>query len=132
MTKTCKNDGCTTSAGARERAVESPTFQPRVDVVEHPDRLVLLFDVPGADEKTLHVELEDRSLTISAELESSPPEGLTLLHREYSTGSYTRRFCLPAEVERDAIEARYENGVLTVTVPKAKAPEPRRIQVTTL
>ncbi len=123
-TETCRPNCCPPIAEE-----STPTFQPRVDIVEQPDRLELLFDVPGADESTLEVELEDRSLTIRAKLESSPPEGLPLVHSEYTTGNYLRRFCLPTEVERDAIEARYEDGVLEVTLPKAKAVTPRRIEI---
>ena len=106
-----------------------PTFRPRCDIAETEKGLVLIADVPGAKPDSLDISLERRELTIRAEVDDEPPEGMSPLYREYQVGDYERRFTLSGDFETDAIEAELKNGVLTLSVPKAAEPEARRIEV---
>ncbi|MHC1592410.1 MAG: Hsp20/alpha crystallin family protein [Candidatus Helarchaeales archaeon] len=103
---------------------------PLMDIKEDKDKYILKMDLPGIDKKDVKIEIEkDRIFEIRAEYkteEEEKDEGY--LRRERSQRSYFRRFMLPQEVEADKVQAKLENGVLTVTIPK-KAPveEPKKV-----
>ena len=84
-------------------------------------------DVPGAAPDGLNVNVEQGTLTIEAA--SRLPTGGTLLHQEFEPVVYRRRFDLGDRVDMEHIGARLENGVLEVTLPKAKETQPHKIEV---
>lgn len=84
--------------------------------------------IPGVEAEELQIVLEKGALTISGERKDRKEEGKEL-RRERGTGSFRKTVTLPAQIEADGISAEYRNGVLTVTVPKAEAAKPRRIEV---
>ena len=106
-----------------------PTFRPRCDIVETEEGLTILADMPGARAETLDVSIEGRELTIRAEVEDHAPEGMSPMIREYEVGDWERRFQVSAEIDAEAIEARLKDGVLTLTLPRAKETQARRIEV---
>lgn len=78
---------------------------------------------PGLERKDFNIELENHTLTISAEKEESKEEkedNNGYFRKEYSFNSFCRSFALPENVKEGAIDAKYENGVLKLTVPKEK------------
>ncbi|WP_435127189.1 Hsp20/alpha crystallin family protein [Halobaculum sp. D14] len=93
-----------------------------VDVAETDDDVVVTADLPGFDADDIEVSVADRELSLSAEHEQRREEERdeeTHYHlRERSTQSVTRRLRLPAEVNETEATAEFENGVLTVTLPK--------------
>lgn len=104
-------------------------FAPRTDVYETADSLVLVADVPGAADGDISVTFEGDVLTVEARVESRELEGLALGHREYEVGNYRRTFTVHTPIDRDAITASTNDGVLRVTLPKAKEARVQRIQV---
>eukprot|EP00475_Leptophrys_vorax_P027177 TRINITY_DN3874_c0_g1_i1.p1 TRINITY_DN3874_c0_g1~~TRINITY_DN3874_c0_g1_i1.p1 ORF type:complete len:124 (-),score=21.18 TRINITY_DN3874_c0_g1_i1:153-494(-) len=99
-----------------------------VDVKETPEAFKFVADLPGLRKEEVKVQVEDNNLlTISGERSREVKEETEKFHRvERSTGKFLRRFRLPENVEVDKISASSENGVLTVTVPKMKPPEPKK------
>jgi HSP20 family protein len=108
----------------------SDLWTPPVDVEETPDHLILTAELPGMSHEHIDVELEDGVLTIQGEKkEQQKAEGTQGLLYERRWGSFTRRFTLPRAVDAGGITANFENGILTVYVPKAEEAKGRKIQI---
>ena len=106
-------------------------WAPPVDVEETPDELVLTAEIPGLKREDMEIELEDGVLTIQGEKkEERKNEGTQGLLYERRWGSFTRRFTLPRAVDANGITATYEQGILTVRVPKAEEAKGRKIEIT--
>ena len=103
---------------------------PALDVWETDEELVYAFDLPGIPEDEIEVELEDGSLTVSAERERQHQESDDRFYRfERRFGTFSRTIGLPQGVDESGINADYKNGVLEVHVRKPEQPKPQRIQV---
>ena len=103
---------------------------PRTNVAETEAAYVIALEVPGVEEQDVQVELHDSELTIRAERKAeTEQEGRTWHRVEQAYGSMTRTIRLPKEVDRSGVEAVLRKGILTVTVPKAAATRPARVQV---
>lgn len=108
---------------------------PAVNVRELADEFRIEVAAPGFNKEDFNINVENNVLTISSEKEqeqAEPREGETVSRREYMYGSFQRSFNLPTSANSDQINARYENGVLRITIPKreeAKTKAPRRIDV---
>lgn len=101
-------------------------FSPRMDVSESDKEICIRADMPGMDEKDIHLSLENNTLTISGEKRVEKEEkGLTYHRMERSYGSFSRSIGLPEGVDFDRIDAKFKNGVLTVNIPK---PETTAVQ----
>ncbi|KAL5209650.1 hypothetical protein ABZP36_005273 [Zizania latifolia] len=98
----------------------------RIDWKETPEAHVFKADVPGLNKEEVKVEVEDGNiLQISGERNQEQEEKTDTWHRvERSSGKFLRRFRLPDNAKPEQIKASMENGVLTVTVPKAEVKEP--------
>lgn len=94
-----------------------------VDVVEWDGEFVVIADLPGFEKADIDLRLTDNTLHIEAEhkAEEEEFEGEHYLHRERARTDVSRTVPLPEDVDEDAVSATYENGVLTVTLPKAHA-----------
>jgi HSP20 family protein len=114
-----------------ERTRERLVFSPRVDIHETEDALVIMADLPGVRTNNLSIHLEKRVLTIHGRVDEIAPAGYSPLYQEYEVGDYERRFTLAGDFDIDNVEAELENGVLRLTIPKAPAPEAKRVQVRT-
>ena len=103
---------------------------PSLDVWETPTEVVFAFDLPGIPEDEISIEVNDETLTISAErakTEETNEDGFYRFERRY--GTFARAVGLPQGVDQDNISARYENGVLEVRVPKPEEPKPKKIEL---
>ena len=101
-----------------------------LDVHENNDTYTIVADLPGVNADDISIQFHDDVLTISAEThqEKSESNGNMLVQeRRYGKASRSLRF--PVHVNSSAVEADYNNGVLTVSVPKADEVKPRRIAV---
>jgi len=112
-----------------ERIRERRVYTPRTDIYETKHDLVLVMDVPGADEKSVEIMLEKSVLTINAYPAFERPEGLTLAYAEYGEGDYQRSFSVSNEIDREHIEANVSDGVLYLRLPKAPSAKPQKITV---
>ena len=117
---------------AEEGTRPGRTFVPEVDIYETPEMLHLWADMPGVDEKSVHLNLADGVLTIEGNVGVKEYENLAPVYTEYNVGNYLRRFTLSNDIDSDKITARVTNGVLELTLPKAERAKPRRIDVTTV
>ncbi len=104
---------------------------PASDVVETEAAFRVVLDLPGLEAKDLQIQVENDTLTVQAERRLSEPGKDETIHRsERAAGTYFRSFALPKTVDATKVEAKYESGVLTVTLPKREEAKPRTIQVT--
>lgn len=104
------------------------TYYLPVDVFESDDAYTLLASVPGFREDQVEVTFEDGILSIKAKAEQHKAPG-RWLRQERPFGSFVRRLELPQQSETGKISAQFENGVLTITVPKAAKPQPVKIPI---
>jgi HSP20 family protein len=112
-----------------ERIRERLAFVPRADIYETSEAIVVVADVPGVDEESLDITLENSTLTIIGYVEPMQPEGQRLAHAEYRVGDYERAFTLSDQIDRDGIQATIKDGVLRLVLPKVKEAQLRKIPV---
>lgn len=106
-----------------------PVYTPRVDIRETETDVLVVADMPGVDEKSVSVDVEGSELRIAGTFVLSAPEGYSLSHHEYTTGTFARAFSLGDQIDRAGIRAVVANGVLELTLPKAKVTQVRKIKV---
>lgn len=102
-----------------------------VDIKETDTAVVVEASVPGFKPEELEVTIEEGVLTIQAQREGSAESKDGYLRRERHWGSLYRQVALPWEVQSDQAEANFDNGVLTITLPKAPSSPPVKVQVST-
>ena len=117
------------AATREERTVPGRFYVPPADVWETEDALAVAMEVPGVARDAVAIELKDDVLRVEARVDPAKYEGLEPVYTEYGVGHWARAFALPDTVDRERIEARLEDGVLTLTLPKAAEARPRRIAV---
>ena len=117
------------AATREERTVPGRFYVPPADVWETEDALAVAMEVPGVAREAVQIELKDDVLRVEARVDAAKYEGLEPVYAEYGVGHWARAFALPERVDRERIEARLEDGVLTLTLPKAAEARPRRIPV---
>jgi HSP20 family protein len=101
-----------------------------VDVVENKDDFIIKASVPGINPDDLDVSYADDTLTIKGEVKADNEVKENQYHlRERRYGSFARSISLPTKIKGDAIEAAYQNGVLTLRLPKAEEVKPKRIAI---
>lgn len=107
------------------------TWAPAVDIFENEHELVVKADLPDVDPKDLDIRVENNLLTIRGErkFEKKSNEG-NYLRVERSYGSFARSFSLANTVNSEAIKADYQNGVLSLSIPKREEAKPKQIKVT--
>jgi len=106
------------AAASTPGSQEPRTVRPRTDVVETKDALILTADLPGADESSIDLRLEEDVLVLLARPLTTEPEGWSLAWSEFGTNPYERRFRIGAEIDPAGIEAQLESGRLRVTLKK--------------
>ena len=106
------------------------TWAPVVDIYETENELVLKADWPDINEKDLDVRVENNMLSIGGERKfEQPVKEDNYLRIERTYGSFSRSFGLPNTVNTEAIKAEYENGVLTVELPKRAESKPKQVKI---
>ncbi|ARA92597.1 hypothetical protein AWN76_005050 [Rhodothermaceae bacterium RA] len=106
-------------------------WTPRVDLAETPDAYRIYMDLPGLSKEAVEIHYQDGTLTVSGErvFAERNREGVTHTHIERVGGPFFRAFTLPQAIDAARIKATYEDGVLTIHVPKAEVNQPRRISI---
>ena len=100
-----------------------------MDIYRAGDRYVLQCDLPGIDPDSLDVNVEGTVLTISAERKRHGEEGTQWIASERLTGTFRRQLTLGDDVDSEKIQATYDNGVVTLTLPIREQAKPRRIEI---
>jgi HSP20 family protein len=113
-----------------DQATTSRPWAPSVDILETQNDLVLKADVPGIEQKDIDIQIENGTLTLKGERKFEKQEDNKGFHRmERSYGSFVRYFTLPDTVDTEHVKADYQNGVLTITLPKKEIAKPKAIKV---
>lgn len=109
---------------------DAGVYQPRVDIVEEKDAVVVSAEIPGVEKDKLLVELEDGVLSITAEKSAGNRDEKDGVYRSERTyGTFKRDFKVPTSVNPDKISAEYVDGVLKVTLPKHPEAAARKIEI---
>jgi len=110
--------------------IASRTWTPPVDIQETENAYILQMELPGLGKEDLEITLENNVLRISGERKIERDVDRDNYHRiERVYGTFSRSFVLPSRVDPDGVDARVENGILTVAIPKAEEARPRKISV---
>ncbi len=112
------------------RVASTSSRQTPVDLYRDGDTYVLSADMPGIDPQSVDVDIEGKTLTISAKRAQRGSDSVTWLARERSASEFSRRFTLGDGVDSSAISASYDNGVLNVSIPVSERSKPRKVAVT--
>ena len=114
----------------REDSFAMGTWSPAVDMFEKDDTVVIKAELPGLDKKDVSLDLQNGVLTLKGERKyENEVKEENYYRREMSCGKFIRSFSLPADVDADKIKAEFQNGLLTVEVPKPEAHKPKQIKV---
>ncbi|MCU4183215.1 Hsp20/alpha crystallin family protein [Acidiferrimicrobium sp. IK] len=106
----------------------APRWMP-VDTYRRGDEFVVNFDLPGVDPESVDVTVDNNVLSVTAERHWAPGDEDQVLMAERPQGRYSRQLLLSDNLEADHIDARYDQGVLTLTIPVAESAKPRKIQI---
>ncbi|HWN19192.1 MAG TPA: Hsp20/alpha crystallin family protein [Gemmatimonadales bacterium] len=115
---------------AEEGSVITSSWFAPTDVTEDSNGIQISMELPGVDPEQVRLSLENNILTVRGEKKAQVEEGNDRVHRfERKYGQFERAFVLPNTVDAEKVDARYEHGVLLITVPKAERAKPREIRV---
>ena len=113
----------------RLNAREGASWRPPVDVYETEQSYVVCAELPGVKRDQIHIEMRDAELTIRGDRREERVPANAYHQMERLQGPFVRTFVFNEPVDAEGISAEFIDGVLTVKVPKAVRPEPRRIDV---
>ncbi len=116
--------------GRHEEDLSTGTWAPPVDIFETKEKVVLKAELPGFAEDQIHLRFEEGILTMEGERKFEKKAGDESYHRvERSYGHFVRSFSIPTSVDHERIAASFENGILTVELPKREETRPRQIRI---
>ena len=105
-------------------------FTPKVDIFETENEITLLADVPGVAKDDIQIDLNNELLTLTADVKPWEVANESDVMVEFEIGKYNRQFILSEVIDQSRIDAKQEEGVLRLKLPKADKAKPRRITVT--
>jgi HSP20 family protein len=109
--------------------VVTSDWAPAVDIQEKEDRYMLYADVPGVDPERIEVNMENGCLSIRGERPLNGEDRREYKRIERPRGTFYRRFSMPDSADASRITARFDKGVLEITIPKHEKLQPRRITI---
>lgn len=116
-------------ADEMERTRDRFCYIPKTDIYETEDEIILIADVPGADQDSVDITLEKNVLSISALVDNDVHTGYDRIYSEYESGDYQRSFRLSDEIDQNKIKAAVSNGELRLHLPKAEPAKAKKIVV---
>jgi len=115
------------SHSARREPVMAQAWAPVVDIHETADALIVEAELPGMKQEEIAIELSGDTLTIKGE--RRPATGREFLRQERNYGAFQRAFTLGVPINQAGVRARYTDGLLEVTLPKAEAARPKQVKI---
>lgn len=112
-----------------ERTRGGHFYRPNVDIIEQKDELVLLADMPGVKPGDIEISFEDGEISVHGRVTSRYTGAKDFLLTEFGIGDYYRTFRVSEQIDSTKIHAEYNNGVLTLHLPKVEQLKPRKIAV---
>jgi len=112
-----------------EKTVPGRYYVPYADIYETDEALAVVMEMPGVEKSRLKVALENDVLRVDGQIDFVKYKDLEPVYAEYNVGHYARSFTLSNKIDQEKISAQLEDGVLTLTLPKAKQAQPRRISI---
>ena len=105
--------------------------QIKIDVTDNGEAFVVRADMPGVNKEDLHVDIEGNYVSLRAEVNQvdNKKQDNKIIYTERYSGVATRSFSLPAEISKDKAKAKYENGVLILTLPKTQNVKLKHLQI---
>ena len=119
----------TSDVQSAERTRWGKIFSPAIDIIETDNELKIYADMPGVDQKTIDITIDQGVLTIQGNVDSAALDEYELVYQEYDIGDFQRSFRLADSVDQEKISANYKEGVLELILPKAEKAKPRKIEV---
>ncbi len=114
----------------QQESLAAGSFVPACDVYEDEQRLLLKMEVPGMNQADLDIQLENQTLTVKGQRGLEAGEKEENFHRiERRFGSFVRSFTLPQAVDTGSVVAKYENGVLAISLSKKEAAKPKQVKI---
>jgi len=112
-----------------EKTVPGRYYIPYADIYETETALSVVMEIAGVEKDKLSIALESDVLRVEGQIDFTKYEGMEPVYTEYNIGHYTRSFTLSNKIDREKISAQLADGVLTLTLPKAKQAQPRQIAI---
>lgn len=117
------------AAGSPENLNEiGASYLPDAGIYENEDSLFVRLDVPGVEKGDVSIDIDETN-TLQVRAKTKFREPSDIVFQEFEVGDYYRAFRLSEEFEKDKIEAKLENGILEITVPKKEEVKPKRISI---
>ncbi len=113
----------------KEHTTPLKRYVPATDIVETDQKLMVFMDMPGVGKENITVKLEKNVIKIDGAIETKTYSDLKPLYSEYNIGNYSRQFELSSKIDQSKIEAKVEDGVLSLVLPKVPEVQPRTIQI---
>jgi HSP20 family protein len=117
-------DRLTQALGTRMRPAVVP-----MDAYRHDDEFVVHFDLPGVEPSSIDLTVEKNVLSVSAERQWEASDDMEIVASERPQGAFSRQLFLGEGLDTDRVAARYDNGVLTLTIPVAEQAKPRKVEI---
>jgi len=106
------------------------TYWPAINIADQEDAVVITAEVPGCKPNDIEISVHGNTMSLSGEKkEQTEEKNKNYYHMESRYGSFRREIILPAEINADKIHARCQEGVLTITLPKAEKAKAKKIEV---
>jgi HSP20 family protein len=102
---------------------------PPINIFQKGDDLVAVVELPGVSKEDLQIEAQDNAIRISGKKAVRYEDGASLHRRERVAGTFDRTFSVPIQIEPEAIQAQYRDGVLALFIPRAASQKPRTIKI---
>ncbi|MBF0298137.1 MAG: Hsp20/alpha crystallin family protein [Oligoflexia bacterium] len=113
----------------KEKTHTYKVYAPDVDIYENKDVITMVVDMPGVSKSNVKINLENEVLSISGKINPENYKDMHAIYSEYNIGNYERNFNLSESIDKDKIQAKMEEGVLTLILPKEEKARPRIINI---
>jgi HSP20 family protein len=112
-----------------EKTVPARDYVQNTDIHETDDALTVAMEIPGVEKKDVDVSIENDVLRVEGRIDLAKYEGLEPLYTEYNVGHFARAFTLSNKIDQQQITAQLDDGVLTLTLKKAKEAMPQKVAI---